>query len=172
MLPTLRIQIERWKYNKDYDLYVSTLGRIKNKQKELVHPRINSKGYFITFSYKLNRWICNHRLVMLTWKPLKNNEEYTIDHLDSNKRNCSLKNLEWVLPEENVARGEANQLSAGDDDQYILVNSQRALLDDVVMKILAERPKLNYAEVANYLKTIKSEQWAYGLKVTPIKGDN
>lgn len=41
---------------------------------------------------------------MLTWKPIPNAEELTVDHLDHNKRNNCLENLEWVSKIENQAR--------------------------------------------------------------------
>ena len=45
-----------------------------------------------------------HRLVMLTFKPIPNAEDLTIDHLNHNKRDNSLNNLEWVTLKENQAR--------------------------------------------------------------------
>ena len=33
ILPKININIERWKYNKDYEIYVSTLGNFKDKNK-------------------------------------------------------------------------------------------------------------------------------------------
>ena len=31
ILPTINFKIERWKWNKEYRVYVSTLGHIKNE---------------------------------------------------------------------------------------------------------------------------------------------
>ena len=41
---------------------------------------------------------------MLTWRPIPNAEELTVDHLNHNKRDNSLENLEWVTKEENLRR--------------------------------------------------------------------
>jgi hypothetical protein len=43
---------------------------------------------------------------MLTWKPIDNADEMTVDHLDHNKRNNMLRNLEWVTREENLKRAK------------------------------------------------------------------
>ena len=41
---------------------------------------------------------------MLTWRPIPDAEELTVDHLNHNKRDNSLDNLEWVTKEENWER--------------------------------------------------------------------
>ena len=33
LLPTISLKIERWKFNKDYGIYVSTLGNFKDRYK-------------------------------------------------------------------------------------------------------------------------------------------
>jgi hypothetical protein len=45
---------------------------------------------------------------MLTWKPTPEAEKLTVDHLDHNKRNNALSNLEWVTKEENERRADAD----------------------------------------------------------------
>ena len=47
---------------------------------------------------------------MLTWRPTANAELLTVDHLDHNKRNNALNNLEWVTLEENQRRAEADHI--------------------------------------------------------------
>lgn len=105
LLPKLYFKWERWKYNKEFDVYVSTLGNVRDKNKQPIDFTINSSGYF-TVRVK-NRYQTVHRLVMLTFKPLKNKSDYkgmTVDHINSNKRCNELKNLEWVTKKENISR--------------------------------------------------------------------
>ena len=45
---------------------------------------------------------------MLTWRPIPNAKDMTVDHLDHNKRNNRLLNLEWVPGYENIARAQGD----------------------------------------------------------------
>ena len=102
ILPKLNFKIEKWKWNKEYRVYVSTLGHIKNEYKQNVPIKIKSNGYCnikTNYGYK-----SVHRLVLLTFKPIPNAEDLTIDHLNHNKRDNSIYNLEWVTKEENERR--------------------------------------------------------------------
>ena len=103
MLPIIHLEIERWKYNKDKEVYVSTLGRIKDKTKHEVRPQVNGKGYLVALTAKGPKQM--HRLVMETFV---GKSELTVDHIDSNKRNNKLSNLEYVSQEENQKRACEN----------------------------------------------------------------
>lgn len=103
ILPRFFINCERWKWNNDLRVFVSTFGHVKDEHKKNIALKINDKGYFVVpINGKL---ISVHRLVLLTWRPLPNDgEPMTVDHLDSNRRNNHLDNLEWVSQDENLRR--------------------------------------------------------------------
>lgn len=104
MLPTIILRIERWKFNKDFGVYVSSQGNFKDRQKRRLPIRVNQNGYCMV---KTERGlILAHRLVMFTWKPIPNAESLTVDHLNHNKRDSSVENLEWVTEEENQLRAK------------------------------------------------------------------
>lgn len=111
MLPTISLRIERWKFNKDYGVYVSTLGHFKDRHKRLLPIKINDRGYCLVKTEAPKQpWKLAHRIVMLTWKPIPDAENLTVDHLDHNKRDNSLTNLEWVTSEENQRRATADYM--------------------------------------------------------------
>lgn len=107
MFPTIRIQIEKWKWNKQYHVWVSNMGNFRDELKHPLPIRIdNISGYcsIITpFGVRTAQ-----RLVLTTWKPVSGAADLTIDHLDHNKRNNSLDNLEWITR-------KGNQQQAKDD---------------------------------------------------------
>lgn len=111
MFPTIKLNIERWKYNPTFELYVSNMGHIRNKSKADIAPKIMQNGYVVVYVYgSLNRYMLLHRVVMLTWKPTPEAEMLTVDHLDHNKRNNALSNLEWVTEEENLRRAKEDYI--------------------------------------------------------------
>lgn len=105
ILPTLKLNIERWKWNSEFRVYVSNMGNFKDEHKKPIAVKIGSgSGYIkIKTPYGVKS---AHRLVMLTWKPIPNAEDVTVDHLDHNKRNNKLDNLEWVDETENKTRAK------------------------------------------------------------------
>ena len=104
ILPKFQFRIEKWKWNSDYRVYVSTLGNFKDEYKNLIPVKIDNNGYC---AIKTNCGFKKaHRLVMLTWKPIPDAENLTVDHLNHNKRDNSVNNLEWVTREENLNRAK------------------------------------------------------------------
>ena len=109
MFPTIKLNIERWKYNPTFELYVSNMGHIRNKSKADIAPKIMENGYVVVYvNGSINGYMLLHRVVMRTWKPTPEAEKLTVDHLDHNKRNNALSNLEWVTFEENQRRAKAD----------------------------------------------------------------
>ena len=112
ILPRFLFKVEKWKWNKEYRVYVSNMGHFKNEYKQDLPIKIDNKGYC-----KINTincgWVSVHRLVMFTWRPIPNAGNLTVDHLDHNKRNNALDNLEWVTYEENQVRAKSDLLCGG-----------------------------------------------------------
>ena len=117
ILPSITINIERWKWNKKYRVFVSNRGRVKNIDGKLLKIKTTSTGY-LAVRVAAKKAMFVHRLVMETWRPISNPEEMTVDHLDHNKRNNDIRNLEWVTEKENHKR-------AADD---LLVEKEIALI--------------------------------------------
>ena len=104
VLPTIKIKIEKWKFNKEYKVWVSTEGNFKNKHRQPSRLLVNNSGYIAIETCKGLRTA--HRLVLKTWRPTLNMDALTVDHKNHNKRDNRLCNLEWVTQEENVIRAE------------------------------------------------------------------
>ena len=103
MLPRLQLKVERWKWNREYRIYVSNLGNFKDEHKNIIPVKISSTGGYVVIKTAYG-YAYAHRLVMLTWKPIPNAENLTVDHLDHNKRKNTVDNLEWVTHKENLSR--------------------------------------------------------------------
>lgn len=120
--------IERWKYNKEYNIFVSSEGRLRDKEKKEIFPKIshNYLFYYNMTDTTIKR-IPVHRLVMITFKPINNYKEMTVDHLNHNTRDNRLINLEWVTDEENQYRSKRDHDIEADRDfsKGILLGSHR-----------------------------------------------
>lgn len=112
IFPKLHIELERWKWNDEYGIWVSNQGNFKSKNKKDLKVRTTGNQYLAVKCYKHDKYVLAHRLVMLTWKPISNAENMTVDHLDHNKRNNKLSNLEWVTAEENKRRAAEDMAKA------------------------------------------------------------
>ena len=93
---------------KDIPIYVgryqaSNLGRIKNvKTSHIMKQQVDIDGYFIVSLEGLKKRTYKvHRLVAMTFIPNPLNKSQ-INHIDGNKKNNIISNLEWVTPKENI----------------------------------------------------------------------
>lgn len=109
MLPKIIFSLETWKFNKEFGVWVSSLGHFKDRRKRNLSYRINQSGYCAVQTESGKKLA--HRLVLLTFRPIPNAEDLTVDHLNHNKRDNSLNNLEWVTRETNLERAKRDRLT-------------------------------------------------------------
>ena len=97
------IKMELWKEIPNFDgYYINELGQVKSTKsfkgtKELIlKPHKNQQGYLVYNLMKNGKVYLKplHRLLMITFKENKENLP-CINHIDGNKLNNSLGNLEW-----------------------------------------------------------------------------
>lgn len=123
----IKIDIERWKWNPDFELYVSNKGHFMTRDKRLMPLVTTKRGYLKVYCYGItNKNIAAHRAVLLTWRPNSDAENLTVDHLDHNKRNNALSNLEWVTQEENFRRAAADEEKIEEDNTEVITNEDNA----------------------------------------------
>ena len=89
---------------------VSNLGRVRSltRYKKVIKPQITNAGYY---QYQLwNKGICHvasaHRLVAQAFIPNPNNKA-VVNHIDENKLNNAVWNLQWISHAENCNYGTA-----------------------------------------------------------------
>ena len=155
ILPKIFLGIERWKWNKEYRVYVSNMGHFKDEYKEDLPFKTTNSGYLnvkTRCGYKLA-----HRLVMLTWRPIPGAEDLTVDHLDHNKRNNALTNLEWVTREENLRRADEDHL----DDE--VAESPVPTVQVTVKKKKKKRNEIERGTIQHFKTPADAANWAMTL---------
>lgn len=111
--PDLYRALEYWRPIPGYEdkYYVSNLGRVKNAKGKVIKLQRNNRGYAIySFNDRGKNTLYIHHLVMEVYGPHRPAPNYQIDHIDGNKRNNCISNLEWVTPSENTRRAYQNHL--------------------------------------------------------------
>lgn len=131
MLPRLHVSLERWRKNEKYGVWVSTEGRIRLiKNKKLLENRIGNDGYCYVFTKCGMKAV--HTIVAKTWLTKECNEiNYTVDHINSNKRDNSVRNLRWVSEDINKRYAtfmQINYNSSSNDNTIINDNLQNGKL--------------------------------------------
>ena len=91
----------------DYEDYyeVSNKGRVRNKNTlRILKEGINNRGYHKVELYKnkTKKTLLVHRLVALAFIKKDDNSKNQVNHIDSNKNNNTIDNLEWVNQSENI----------------------------------------------------------------------
>jgi hypothetical protein len=95
-------EAEEWKTLQidGVSLQVSSLGRVKNSA--ATEGSVNTNGYMV-YSFKgKKRYV--HRLVARAFLGEPQSQDLVVHHIDSNRRNNKISNLEWVTLKENSQR--------------------------------------------------------------------
>lgn len=96
IMPHLYLRLEKWRWAATYGFYVSNKGRFRDIEKKPMPLKVGNDGYMKCWSTHLRKWCSCHRVVAEVWMPTFAMERLTVDHLDHNKRNNAIDNLEWV----------------------------------------------------------------------------
>lgn len=153
-----------WKAIKDYeDLYmVSNTGLVKRirfingkynfEQERLLKPIINKDGYAFVRLCKDGK-VTNKRIHKLVANAFLGESNLQVDHLDGNKQNNNLSNLEYVTPKENTNRAWKKGLAKNTEYQR-----------KVAKQIMLERWKSNNHRKDRGIKRTQEEKREYHRK--------
>ncbi len=103
---------EEWKVISSHPEYqVSNYGKVKrfipdkfNRELKILKMSKDRSGYFYVNLYNKQgkKKYKIHRLLLLAFKPINNPELYQCNHIDGNKQNNNINNLEWCTGSENI----------------------------------------------------------------------
>lgn len=107
------------KYPLKFDYYVTDDGRVwSGKSKKFLSQSEDKNGYMKVGlcstdlpPKKVHRYSV-HRLIMENFCPIEGMENLQVNHIDGDKKNNCLSNLEWTTCEENIHHAIANGLRA------------------------------------------------------------
>lgn len=90
---------------------VKSLGNNKNRKEKILKPGVASNGYLQVYLRKdgKSKSFLVHRLVLMIFKPIENMENLEVNHINENKTNNRLDNLEWCDRKYNMNYGTRTQ---------------------------------------------------------------
>lgn len=157
-------------YIKDYytindlgEVYSDNSGRMKTRNRAGTEYQIIN---FMTNDGKKKTFRV-HRLVMMAFKPIENPELMEVNHLDGNKKNNQLNNLEWCTSSENQQHAYKHNLQKSQKGKSKPI-SKRLTEKDVKQIWSLRKQGLSYKKIgdqigtssANVAKIIKGETWS------------
>ena len=109
---------EIWKDVRGYEgeYQVSNMGRVMSLnyrhtgKEKILKPRNNGRGYLFVNLHangKHKRYFV-HRLVLSTFNPCPDSESLQVNHIDEDKTNNNVDNLEWCTRSYNINHGTRN----------------------------------------------------------------
>ena len=153
---------EKWKVIEGFSKYlISNTGRVKNIVELRDLKFYNSKGYSkieLVNDSNQDKKVFVHRLVAINFIPNPSNKPQ-VNHIDGNKKNNRVENLEWCTQSENMKHAFKTGLSVslkGEDafnskmtDDKVLLLREMYDSGEFLLRELAEEFNIGIASVWN-----------------------
>lgn len=102
------------KYDLKFNYYARDDGTIYSEtSNKILSPQLDKNGYekvqMMSTDGKRHRYSV-HRLILENFNPIDDMDKMQVNHIDGNKRNNRLSNLEWVTNYENTQHAIQNKL--------------------------------------------------------------
>lgn len=160
------------KYELKFNYYVTEDGKIYSERThKFLSFQLDKDGYekvqLMCEDGKRHRFSV-HRLVLENFRPVKNMSSLQVNHIDGNKRNNKLENLEWCSCKENIEHAKRLGLRAKQNGEN---NPAHKLTEETVLEIieLLKSDQYSGAEIdrmyglcKDYANSIRrKERWVY-----------
>lgn len=122
---------ETWKQFRNTTYSVSSLGNVYNSYTgKMLKPFPNNNGYLVVdlFHNTVRERVAVHRMVAITFIENPERKEF-VNHIDGNKQNNRVDNLEWVTPSENSTHAVQTGLSAKGEDKTLAKLTEKDVLE-------------------------------------------
>lgn len=175
---------EEWRQSIVERYEVSDKGRVRHTATKRVRKPVNSKGYW-GLTFRVNGKICHrmiHKMVAKAFLPPYDSDK-EINHIDGNKRNNCVSNLETVTHAENIAhasrtgllqRQERHELLESDTPQGAFGIKVRAarLAKGWTRAIMARRFHVTTLTVSNWERGKNKPQIRLRHKIERLLGED
>lgn len=162
--------IENWAQVPGFEVYwASNHGRIKriytNGKQRILKPypmrrydrKIKNNNTYSVVSISKNGKVTKflwHRIIAMTFMPIQSASTMVVNHLDGDKSNNRLENLEWTTEHENKKHAAKNGLMQRGESRY---NSKLKNRD--ILKIRELAKEISYAEIGRIYGINQGNAW-------------
>lgn len=124
---------------------VSNLGRIRKLLKTGKYKYLceQTKRRYFTVNIR-KKSIDLHRLIIQTFLPKENSENLVVNHIDGNRYNNRLENLEWCTQKENIQHSISNHYIFSNKDRK---DSEAKRLDALRKKVFCKETNTIYDSI-------------------------
>lgn len=129
-------------YDFDQKYIIHDMGYIFSTiREEFLKPFSDGRrGYDKVKVYDVNRipyTVSVHRLVMENFNPIADMEKFEVDHLNNNKQDNRIENLQWVTKQENLRRQNERiiERTSIDEEGNVVIAGKRNIVQDYKYKI-------------------------------------
>ena len=122
---------ETWKDILGTTYGISSIGRVYNSATDtMLKPFPNNNGYLMVdiFHNTVKERVAIHRLVARYFIPNPEAKDF-VNHIDGNKQNNKVDNLEWVTPSENSQHAVATGLSPVGSEKTLAKLTEADVID-------------------------------------------
>ena len=147
---------ETWKPIKEWEEFyeISNFGNVRNiKTKKLLNGDINNCGYYrvqLNHNGKKQRFF-RHRLVATHFIPNTDKTKKFVNHIDGDKSNNTVTNLEWVTQSENEKHAFSKGLKHTTNKPFI-VEYENGLTEEFCnLYELSEKLKVSFSLISLWL---------------------
>ena len=145
-------------------------GKVRSRKdgKEKIKS-VSKRGYWVMTMRKNGKTFLRtlHRMLAIAFIPNPENKP-EINHIDGNKKNCSLDNLEWVTSRENNIHARNTGLHKSDGDKPtgqfsggVLIRTFKSASEASRILGISRANICNCARGNTRLKTYKGYEWKY-----------
>ena len=133
---------EEWKIYPNNPRYeISKNGKVRiTENKKLVGTEQNS-GYMVVSdqTQKPAKYYKIHRMVMETFNPIENSQEFMVDHINGVKTDNRLENLRWVTARQNSAFRDENHREIMENLQKLIEKRGYEWVNRLILLELEEK---------------------------------
>lgn len=153
------------------EYYAREDGLIENKDGHVIKPWVDNVGYKQVVLYKDGKrnYLRVHRLIAKAFIDNPYNKKQ-VDHIDGNKLNNAIENLEWVTNAENTKRGYDNDVYISKKRVEVLATNKETSATTKFYSIreCSDKLKINRKTLSSIIKSGKPNNTDYSFIVNGV----